>query len=104
MIYQNEPGKSKKKSKSKAKTKAKRVAERAAERRKQKGNAPVGSKKAEQPTETHGTKLTGMKQPVAIAGDGLSVSAKIPAEVAAYRFMLIDNNGFLQYSEVQTAK
>ncbi len=104
VIYQNEPGKSKKKSKSKAKTKAKRVAERAAERRKQKGNAPVGSKKAEQPTETHGTKLTGMKQPVAIAGDGLSVSAKIPAEVAAYRFMLIDNNGFLQYSEVQTSK
>ncbi len=102
VIYQNEPGKSEKKSRSKAK----RFAQRADERRKQIGKNPASSKKVEdveQPAKLHGTKLLGMKQPVTIATDGLSVTAKIPAEVAAYRFMLIDNNGFLQYSEVQTA-
>ena len=108
VIYQNEPGKSEKKSRSKAKkTKEEIVAERAAERRKQKGKDPASSKKpeeVEQPANSHDTKLLGMKQPVTIAADGHSVTANIPAEVAAYRFMLIDNNGFLQYSEVQRAK
>ena len=108
MIYQNEPGKPEKKLRSKVKkSKEERVAERVAERRKQKGKDPTSSKKAEevkQPAKSHGTELNGMKQPVTIAADGHTITAKIPAGVAAYRFMLIDNNGFLQYSEVQTSK
>ena len=104
VIYQNEPGELKKESRSKVKMKEERRAERAAENRNQNGNDPTSVNEVEQSATAHGSKLTGMKQPVTVAADGLSVTANIPAEVAAYRFMLIDNNGFLQYSEVQTAK
>ena len=48
--------------------------------------------------------LPGMKVSATISGDGSSVSAIIPKGIAACRFLLIDANGCMQYSEVVVAK
>ena len=47
--------------------------------------------------------LPGMKVPAAISTDGHSISAVIPENIPAFRFLLIDANGFLQYSETISA-
>ena len=47
--------------------------------------------------------LPGMRVSATINTDGHSVSAVIPENVPAFRFLLIDANGFLQYSEVISA-
>ncbi|MGZ0708859.1 sulfatase [Coraliomargarita sp. W4R53] len=49
-------------------------------------------------------KLPGMRAPANLSSDGYSVSAKIPAEIPAYCFVIIDTNGYLHYSEVVSAK
>ena len=48
--------------------------------------------------------IPGMRFPATISTDGSSVSAVIPANIAGYCFMLIDENGFMQFSEVAAAK
>lgn len=50
------------------------------------------------------TKLHGMKFPAKIHADGHSVSAVIPKEVTAYRFLFVDAHNFQQHSELQKAK
>ena len=85
----------------------KREARRLARRAAKKGEKPTGDKEPEDaPTakHEHGSEINGMKQPVKISDDGQSVSANIPAEVNAYRFLLIDSNRFLQYSDMQMTK
>jgi len=98
VIYQGDTAKPKRK------TKKQRVAERAAERKRKSGKGAASTEKVEENAGDHSPELTGMKQPVAIAADGHSVTATIPAEVKSYRFLLIDSNNFLQYSKAQTAK
>ena len=44
--------------------------------------------------------LPGMREPVPISADGRSISATIPENISAFCFMLIDENNFLQYSEI----
>lgn len=43
--------------------------------------------------------LPGMKAPATISADGRNISASIPKDISAFCFLLIDTNGFLQYSE-----
>ena len=103
VIYQS--GEAKPKGKRKRQTKEERRAERAAEKkRKKNGKGAASGQMTEPAVGSHGEEQTGMKQPVTIASDGHSISAKIPAGVNAYRFLLIDGNHFLQYSDLQTAK
>ncbi|GAA5507508.1 sulfatase [Novipirellula caenicola] len=47
--------------------------------------------------------LPGMKAPATISTDGSTVNATIPKEIAAWRFQIIDQNGYLQYSDVVMA-
>ena len=48
--------------------------------------------------------LPGMKAPATISPDGSTVNATIPKDIAAWRFQIIDQNGYLQYSDVVMAK
>ena len=48
--------------------------------------------------------IPGMRLPATVSESGSSVSAIIPEGIAAFCFMLIDENGFMQYSEVVVAK
>ena len=48
--------------------------------------------------------IPGMRLPATISADGSSVSAVIPSSIDGYCFMLIDENGFMQFSDVSTAK
>ena len=114
MIYQSGVAKPEKKKKKGGrgepkvdKKQEKREARRLARRAAKKGEKPTGDKEPEDaPTakHEHGSEIIGMKQPVKISDDGQSVSANIPAEVNAYRFLLIDSNRFLQYTDMQMTK
>ena len=105
VIFQGGEAKPQPKGKRKRQTKEERRAERAAEKkRKKNGEGAASGQKTEPAADSHGEEQTGMKQPVTIASDGHSISAKIPAGVNTYRFLLIDGNHFLQYSDLQTAK
>ncbi|MDB4408541.1 sulfatase-like hydrolase/transferase [Akkermansiaceae bacterium] len=42
--------------------------------------------------------ISGMREAATLSADGYSVSAVIPASITAYAFMLIDENGFMQYT------
>ncbi|MCH6258696.1 sulfatase [Puniceicoccaceae bacterium K14] len=48
--------------------------------------------------------IPGMRLPATVSADGSSVSAVIPANIDGYCFMLVDENGFMQYSNVAAAK
>ncbi|CAA6689507.1 MULTISPECIES: sulfatase [unclassified Lentimonas] len=48
--------------------------------------------------------ISGMRLPATVSKDGLKVSATIPESIEAYCFMLIDANGFMQYTDVVAAK
>lgn len=48
-------------------------------------------------------KLPGMREFAAISADGYCVSAEIPASIPAYRFVIIDANGYMQYSNIVQA-
>ena len=48
--------------------------------------------------------IPGMRLPAKVSKNGSSVSAVIPANIAGYCFMLIDENGFMQFSDVAAAK
>ncbi|MCP5536220.1 MAG: sulfatase [Akkermansiaceae bacterium] len=48
--------------------------------------------------------IPGMRFPATVSEDGSSVSAVIPANIAGYCFMLVDANGFMQYTDVAAAK
>lgn len=48
--------------------------------------------------------ISGMRMPAKVSGDGVNVSATIPETIEAYCFMLVDENGFMQYTDVATAK
>jgi arylsulfatase A-like enzyme len=48
--------------------------------------------------------ISGMRLPATVSKDGVNVSATIPASIEAYCFMLIDSNGFMQYTDVVAAK
>lgn len=52
----------------------------------------------------HGAELLGMKHAAVIDPDAHSVSAVIPKEITAYRFLFIDANHFLHHSEIERAK
>ena len=45
-----------------------------------------------------------MRLPATVSADGLSVNATIPKNIAGYCFMLVDANGFMQFSKVAAAK
>ena len=110
VIYLDATGKSKKKSRGESKEDKKQKnqeARRLAKKNQKNGEMPEGGDDlddARDSDDSHGSEINGMKQPVTIAADGRSVTAKIPAEVQGYRFMVIDSNRFLQYSELQLAK
>ena len=110
VIYLDGTGKSKKKRRGESKEDKKqknREARRLAKGNQKNGEKPEGGDDLEDsgdPVDSHGSEINGMKQPVTIAADGRSVTAKIPAEVQAYRFLIIDSNRFLQYSELQLTK
>ncbi|MEJ6567352.1 MAG: sulfatase-like hydrolase/transferase [Akkermansiaceae bacterium] len=42
--------------------------------------------------------IYGMRVPATLSADGYSVSAVIPETITSYAFMLIDENGFMQYT------
>lgn len=42
--------------------------------------------------------ISGMREPATLSVDGYSVSAVIPDSITAYAFMLIDENGYMQYT------
>ncbi len=48
--------------------------------------------------------IPGMRRPATVSADGSSVSATIPAGIEGYCFMLVDTNGFLQYTDVVATK
>ena len=48
--------------------------------------------------------IPGMRLPARLSEDGSSVSAVIPKNIAGYCFLLIDENGFMQFSDVAAAK
>jgi len=48
--------------------------------------------------------IPGMRFPATVRADGLRVSAVIPKNIAGYCFMLIDANGFMQFTDVAAAK
>jgi hypothetical protein len=48
--------------------------------------------------------IPGMRLPAMLSKDGIHVGATIPAGIEAYCFMLIDANGFMQYTDVVAAK
>ncbi|MFW2479863.1 MAG: sulfatase [Lentimonas sp.] len=48
--------------------------------------------------------ISGMRFPAIVSEDGFSVSAVIPENIAGYCFMLIDANGFMQFSDVMATK
>ncbi|MGZ0655728.1 sulfatase [Coraliomargarita sp. W4R72] len=48
--------------------------------------------------------ISGMRLPAKVSADGMNVSATIPESIEAYCFMLIDANGFMQYTDVAAAK
>ena len=111
VIYQSGAAKSKNKKKGRGESKAdskqkKREARKLARRNQNSSEKPVddASENVVDSDDNHGSEINGMKQPVMIATDGQSLTAKIPAEVKAYRFMIIDSNNFLQYSDIQMAK
>lgn len=45
-----------------------------------------------------------IKTPASVSEDGLTVTADLPEDVVAYRFILIDSENFMQYAEVQSAE
>ena len=113
VIYQSGVAKSKtKKKKTDAdsgmdKKEQRREARRLERRNKANGDSSGGDSQTASVPEAvggHGSAINGMKQPVTIAANGQSVSVEIPAEVKAYRFILIDSNRFLQYGDMQLAK
>jgi len=113
VIYQSGVPKTKKKKKKKgddsgmSKKEQRREARRLERKNKSNGDVSESESQTEsapEPDNRHGSEINGMKQPVTIAGNGQSVSVEIPAEVKAYRFILIDSNRFLQYSDMQMAK
>ena len=55
-------------------------------------------------TREEGTPLYDVKMPASIGADGHSVSAQIPKGVPAYCFILIDDNNFQIYGDVEAAK
>eukprot|EP00903_Cladosiphon_okamuranus_P003956 g3954.t1 len=48
--------------------------------------------------------IPGMRMPAELSEDGRSVSAVIPESIEGYTFMLVDENGFMQYSKVASAE
>ncbi|MGJ8641997.1 MAG: sulfatase [Luteolibacter sp.] len=48
--------------------------------------------------------IRGMRMPATLSADGIKVSATIPESIEAYCFMLIDANGFMQYTDVAAAQ
>ncbi|MEP2777525.1 MAG: sulfatase [Luteolibacter sp.] len=48
--------------------------------------------------------ISGMRRPATVSEDGINVSATIPESIQAYCFMLVDANGFMQYTKVAEAK
>lgn len=48
--------------------------------------------------------LPGMKAPAKIDSEGKSVSASIPENIEHFRFMIIDTNNYLQYSDIILTK
>lgn len=48
--------------------------------------------------------VPGMKVPATVSANGSRVSAVIPEEIGAFCFLIIDENNYLQYSEVTEAK
>lgn len=48
--------------------------------------------------------VPGMKVPATISADGKRVSAVIPPEIDAFCFLIVDQNNYLQYSEVVAAE
>ncbi|MEP4077292.1 sulfatase-like hydrolase/transferase [Haloferula sp.] len=42
--------------------------------------------------------MGGMRQPATLSADGYNVSAVIPASIDSYCYMLVDENGFMQYT------
>lgn len=66
---------------------------------------------AEKKKERRGSKdavttkfLPGMRLPATVSEDGSKVSAVIPKSIAGYCFMVVDANGFMQYTDVAGAK
>ena len=111
VIYQSGAAKSKNRKKGRGESKAdskqkKREARKLARQSQKSSEKPAdgASESALDSDDKHGSEINGMKQPVTIATDGQSLTAKIPAEVKAYRFLIIDSNNFLQYSDLQMAK
>ena len=60
-------------------------------------------KKARRGKESFDVRL-GMKTPATIAASGNTVSAKIPKRTQAYCFLLIDENNYQTFSEIQLAR
>ena len=48
--------------------------------------------------------IPGMRLPATLSEDGSKVSAVIPESIAGYCFMLVDANGFMQFSAVAAAR
>ena len=46
----------------------------------------------------------GMKIPVAISASGKTVTARIPKKIDAYCFLLIDENNYQTFSDIQLAR
>ena len=73
--------------------------------------APTPSQKGTKKKKRHGVKgavttefIPGMRFSATVSADGSKVSAIIPKSIAGYCFMLIDTNGFMQFSDVAAAK
>lgn len=43
--------------------------------------------------------MGGMRQPAVLSADGYNVGAVIPASIDSYCYMLVDENGFMQYTD-----
>ncbi|WPJ95681.1 sulfatase-like hydrolase/transferase [Coraliomargarita algicola] len=43
--------------------------------------------------------ISGMREPATLSADGYTVSAVIPESITAYCFMLVDENGYMQYTK-----
>ena len=72
-----------------------------------KGKKKGGKKKgrrSRQDKVTDETALPGMRAPANLLKNGASINAKIPENIEYYRFMIIDANNYVQYSEVTSAK
>lgn len=48
--------------------------------------------------------IPGMRLPATVNADGYSVSATIPKSISGYCFMLVDANGFMQFTDIAAAR